>query len=329
MLVKLFRPTRPEALLFIPFLVLLLWIQTFFEELTVQHISHPMPLYKFIKDLLENQYFILQPLIAIILICVEALFFNYIISKHEVLNKQTNIPALIYCLFMSFSPSLLFLHPIIFVNGIFLIITDNMLSLYKSTKPFKQVFDIGFLIGISAFLFYFPSILLIILVWLSLLILRPFAWREWVISLIGLLLSLFFISIYYFWNDKLYEFWRDNIMNKFFWKYSTKFSLETFETVLIVFFILLVLLSFIKLLLNFYKNITRHRNYQKLMLSFIIISFLAILCSINIYAYHFSVLAIPVSVFISHYFIVTKKNWWVETLFLMLLGGIISTRFLF
>ena len=77
---------------------------------------------------------------------------------------------------------------------------DKFLKMGKSPNAIMMMFDIGMLIALGT-LIYFPFIVLLVMLWLSLLLYRSFNWREWVSGLIGFLTIFFFIAVFYYWND--------------------------------------------------------------------------------------------------------------------------------
>lgn len=74
---------------------------------------------------------------------------------------------------------------------LFIYIVRNLFEVYHQSRVFKLVFNAGFLTGLSA-LIYFPSALLLIFCWATIVLLRPFSFREFFTVLIGFLLPFIF-----------------------------------------------------------------------------------------------------------------------------------------
>ena len=65
-----------------------------------------------------------------------------------------------------------------------------------------MAFDAALMLSLGS-LFYFPTILLLPLVWVALNDFRPFQWREWAMPFIGVALPYLYLATWYFWNDEL------------------------------------------------------------------------------------------------------------------------------
>lgn len=96
---------------------------------------------------------------------------------------------------------------------LFVFIIRNIFEVYHQNRVFKLVFNAGFLTGLSA-LIYFPSALLLIFCWATIVLLRPFSFREFFTVLIGFLLPFIFTHAIFLLLNKeqlLFDF-----INKFF-----------------------------------------------------------------------------------------------------------------
>jgi hypothetical protein len=133
----------------------------------------------------------------------------------------------------------------------------------------------------------------------------------------GAITPYIFVAFYYFWFDRwddfiilwqpLKNYWQINI----FPKNSDYFPLIPMVLILVV--------SFNKLRENFYKNVLQVRKAQQLLIFSIIITagsfYIKPTFSIN----HFILLAAPIAVFLSYYFLVAKKHWVSEGLILLMI----------
>jgi len=184
-------------------------------------------------------------------------------------------------------------------------------------------FDSCFLIGLAT-LIYIPSITFFLLFALSILILKTFSWRDWIVGIIGLALPFVFTFIYYFWNNGLHE-----LSDKFFLR-NIRELWDTSGLVLQGYRITLGVISVIFVLTlgrirqNFYKNVTRFRNFQQVIFIFLGVALLSLIFTAGSAAiYRFAILVIPLSVMISYYFLSARKKWWTEFLFWILFGLVV------
>ena len=313
MLVSTFRDARLAILFLVPIITAIIWMPVFFLSFPPEYNELSMPLYRLVKPLFNFSPGLVK-FLSIIFISAQAILLNRIINNNTVLYKNTNLTALVYPLVLSLTPQLLWLHPILFVNFIMIFTLNRLLSTYKHPNPLNRFFDVGFLIALAS-LFWFPAIFLIFLVFASLPIIRPFVWREWIASIVGLLLPYFFISIYFFWTDRLDFFWLQLIPSQI----SHELVLNEFYTYVnksgTALTALLLVPALFRLRANFTKNAIRTRDYQKVLVAFFFISVLIYVLTEDNYHYSIAIVAIPVTVLIAYFFLTLRKRWIYEIIF--------------
>ena len=198
MLIRSFRTTQIFPLVILVVLSATMWFVS--KSGTYEIVAaNGMPLYDLIVKALTFIPPVLSVFLAFLLFTSQALHINHVINKHEVLYKQSWLPALMFIIIAGLFPPFLWIHPILFVNSLLIFVFDKLFSLYKHPTPLALAFDGAFLLSLSA-LFYLPTIFLFLFYILCIIILRPFSWRLWSVSFMGLLLPFFFAFFYYFWN---------------------------------------------------------------------------------------------------------------------------------
>ena len=150
---------------------------------------------------------ILNICIATLIVLVQAVLFNRIINNHGLLAKPSYLPALLYITGSSLFLQFLILSPPLICNFLLIWMMDKFMKIGKSSKAMMMMLDLGMIIAIGT-LIYFPFIVLLLMLWLSLMLYRSFNWREWIAGLIGFLTIFFFIAVYYYWNDNINQFYK-------------------------------------------------------------------------------------------------------------------------
>ena len=305
-----------------PAFLAIAWISASYGD-TLHLVANPMPLYNVVYGFLSKGPVWLAGLAGFLLTTSQVFHLNSIVQKHEVLYKNSYLPALFYLLFLAIIPPFLVFHPVHIVNSILIFILHKLFKIYKSATAQSLAFDTCFLIGIAT-LFYLPAISLFLLFALSILILKTFSWRDFVTGLIGLAIPFFFTFLYYFWFDGL-----DELADRFFLKNIRQLwdmgglELQGYRVTLGLILVIFAL-TLVRIRQNFYKNVTRIRNFQQVIFILLGVSILSLLFTSGLTAvYRFSILVIPLSVMISYYFLAAKKKWWTETLFWVILGVLI------
>ena len=321
-MIRFFKSTQPATLLIIPIILLILWARTMFKADPVIDASD-LPIWNLIASFLMHFPSWVNFIFLFTLVTSQVLYLNFMLNRHEVLYKNSFLPALIFTFFVSSTPLLMQFHPVIIVNLIIIFILDRIFYLYKSNSNFSRLFDCGLLAGISA-LIYFPCIILLPMMLATLWVLRPFRLKEWLLVITVFLLPFFYASIYYFWNHALQDFWKIYL-------HHFKISNPVIDinkslplTLLAIFSAAIFFLSSAKLIFNYRKNTIRTRSYQQVFFIYFLFGFGWLLFSNRIELIQFTFMIIPMVIFCSYYFLSAKKRIWAyESLLLLWIALIV------
>ncbi|MBK7762710.1 MAG: hypothetical protein IPI46_04970 [Bacteroidetes bacterium] len=135
-----------------------------------------------------------HPSLYIVLSTIMSLFFslyiNHIMNREKLQSQKSYLPAFSFILFTSFLP-ILSIFSMVFISSIVLFAAlAKTWQLYHNTNARKESFDIGLLVSLAV-LFYFPSMLLILLFPIFMLIMRPINLKEMVAYSIGMFIPLY------------------------------------------------------------------------------------------------------------------------------------------
>lgn len=318
MFIRFLKSNNASALLFLPAIAIVIWVFGFIHPFVLP-VKHTMPLYELMAGSFTNIPW-LSCLIALVLVIGEAFLLNYIVNENEVLSKQNYLPALFYIVFMSNNNAMLTLHPLLFGNLFLLFAIQKLLSSYRKDKAFSEAFDAGLLISIAS-LFYFPFAVFLPLLGIGLIILRPFNWREWLISSIGALIPYLFVITFFFLYDRLDYLFYDKMFYQFIREKPKLDFPKTFYFMISVGW-LIILFSIGKIIVGVGIGSQRTKKSIIFLVWFFFLSAFSILLAPEISTKYFSAMAIPAAVFCSKYFANIKKEWWAEFLFLLLLSSL-------
>lgn len=262
--------------------------------------------------------------IAIVVMFSQAIIFNRILNRHNILGKSTFLPAACYIIVCSvFTPFLSFTPPLL-CNFLVLFIFNKILVEYKNSNSIAAMFDLGLVVALGA-LFYFPFVGFLMLLWIALLLFKPFYWREWASVLIGFLTLIFVLGVYYYWNNKLLDF--VEIWKPLSAKLPIYINIQVLDYIVLFPIVVCVLLSMYYLNQNFF------RSYVLVRKSFLLAVFIFLMAVLTFYLgpgfriNHFLLCAVPVGLSLSYYFVNAKKKWVFETLFLTTIAVIIYFQF--
>ena len=252
---------------------------------------------------------------ATVITLVQALIFNRIVNNHGLLAKPSYLPALLYITGTSLFLQFLVLSPALICNFLIIVIIDKFLKLSKTAGAMSIMFDVGMLIAIGT-LIYFPFILLLIMLWLSLLMYRPFNWREWIAGVIGFLTIFMFVAVFYYWNDSIDRFidiWQP-LTNKF----PINLQINYNDYLVLIPVGLIMILAVIQLRDNFFRSFISTRKAFQMLFFMFLVSILSFYTKRGVTVAHF-LLCVPAgAVLLAYYFSNAKKRWFYETLFAIL-----------
>lgn len=308
-MIRFFKTLQPATLVIVPIVVLIFWARIFNHAGPVSD-AKVLPIWQLLASFLKIFPSWINFILVFCLISGTTIYLNLLLNRYEVLYKNTFIPALICTLFVSCIPEIIMFHPVHVVNIILLLIISRLFPIYKSEFPVSALFDCGFLAA-TASLIYFPAFIIIPLLLTAQIFLRNFRIKEWLITLVGILLPYFFVSIFLFWNHELIGFWKNYFAMFKILRPEFVSSVTIQEKILGFSILALLLFSLVKLRLNFRKNVVRTRNNQLVLFIMLLFGAGWLLLTEKIEYIHLVFFMIPCSVFCSYVFVAAKRKIWI------------------
>lgn len=180
MLAGLFRSNRPAILLaLIPLLVLLFGPQLQRAMLAGQ----VMPLYGLLRALLANSPWLVGA-VHVLLLGALAVQVTNLANDTELVERRNHLPALLLVLLMASFDRSGTLEPALVGMPFVLWALRRIWSLSNRGQALGALFDAGVLLGIAG-LFYLPYLFLVVVVWASVSVIRPFNGREYLLPVFG------------------------------------------------------------------------------------------------------------------------------------------------
>ena len=313
MLIHFFRKSYLLQYLLLLLLTIILWIGAIIHPQVdpIDTESFLTPGYSLLFSLLNYNH-VLHVIIALILVISGALVFNYSLAKFDLVPKNTLVPAMVYIVLMSYSPSLLSLHPAALPALLTVLILYYLFQVYTEEEAYAQTYNIGLLIGISS-LFYFPSIFFILFIWLTFIVYRLYSWREWMIPLTGIITPYLFLFTYYFLMDSLepaYLAYADYFLKITLFNFRFEFPVMIYIITTLI--ILLFFWSGFWLLSDIQEKIISLRKRYWAVFWLFAVAIFTYIFSDTFFKWHQVFSLIPVSVFIAYAFSQVRKLRWIE-----------------
>jgi hypothetical protein len=229
----------------------------------------------------------------------------------------------VFVLLNGLSPALLVFNPIIVANTFVLVMFHQLSKSYNIQQPFSVSFNTGFLIALAT-LVYLPFILLFPFTWVVFVYAGIPKWRNFAISIIGLLVPFIFYGAYFYLTDS-YENLNETLgLNTVI--FNERITQEI-QPLLYYTFLGIGFLSLFHLLKNIQKDVIKVRKFNMVFL--IMLFFISLFTFINgaDYVAVYLIITIPLSVFLANYFNEIKRNWLAELLLILLLVAAVINYF--
>ena len=265
--------------------------------------------------------------LGLILFLSTALLMVFVNTRLHLSEKISYLPALCYVLFTGgvgeihqFNPAII--ATILLVTGFI-----HLARSFESERLSYSFLTVSALISFATF-FYQYMYLYMLVVWFVIALLRPGYWREWVFSILGFSLPLFFAFSWFFLVKDDYT-----RMGVFF---DEIFSLQrvapSLSATTIIFFtasILLILIIFGYLLryIGSKKVILRNRYYVLILIAVVTVGMMIIVPDMLPHAWY--LLAFPMSFFMSNYLATTKSIRIGAIVLSLLLAGVTVVQVIF
>lgn len=317
MILKRLKSNSSFNLLFIPVVAIAFWMKSL--------------LYPFIYDFstCENGTILYAPIaklvgsnptlhvsVSMAMLIALAFIMQAINDRYSFIRIRSKLPSTLFVIVMGGFVGMQTLHPIYFGATFVLLAIYRLFGMFEKAKAYSAVFDVGFLLGVSA-LFCVNLVVLLPAFIISVAILsRETKWREFVIIIIGFILPFVFAASYAFLTDTLpatVETYIQNIItpvNHF----KGNYVLHAYLGVLLLF----ALISSLDVLKQYDKKKISSRKYFTAF-------FWIFLCSMVGFVFVpatsqeiLVIAAIPLTFLIANFFVFMKRKIWGEFLFAVL-----------
>lgn len=251
-------------------------------------------------------------ILAAVITFIQAILFNRVINNHGLLAKPSYLPALLYITGSSLFLQFLILSPVLVCNFLLIWIMDKFLKVGKAPNAMMMMFDVGMIIAFGS-LIYFPFIVLLAMLWLTLLLYRSFNWREWIAGLIGFFTIFIFIAVFYYWNDNIGQFYKiwQPLVNKF----PSTLQINFNDYLVLIPVGIIIILAALQLRENFFRSFISTRKAFQMLFFMFVVAILSFYTKPDFRVYHFLLSVPPGAVLLAYYFSNAKKRWFFELLF--------------
>ena len=301
----------------LPLVALLLWGMNIIEPRFVTHYydSTPMVLYKPLMAI-QNATVLGGQLLAIFIVGLNIIALVKVNSSTRLIEKRSVFYILLYIIFSASLQDFKQLNPMQPALLFLILGFASLFKMYKQERELTSIFEAGVCVSIAT-LFYAPSIYFAVVVFIGLLVLVPFYWRQWLAALFGVLLPIFIVFAISFCFDTLQtqlQVWNVNL----FTQRTVTFN-NLVPLIFSVFLALLFILSAVYAYSGGLKKVVLRKCY------FILLLFLALVLSVYLFVPYVGTEflffgTLPLAIYISNYMVNIRSKLFAEALFLLIIA---------
>ena len=324
MLLKILKTKQPLLIIIIPLIAVLLWLKALVGTTDFNiNTAIQMPLYQLISPIVNFNIYT-SKFFGIVFMLLQAFLLAMLNMKFFFIKQRTYLHTFTYILIISSSVLLQYSSPALIANFFVIFAFDWLFSSYKKYNTNKELFNVGLLLGVGT-LFYFNIILLLPFFIIAYLILHTGRLREIFVIIAGFLAPVLVFVQIAFLNDSLHHF--INKLEMAFSQMKYHYSFFTKNNIFYLYLIILVLLSFFKFFAIIGTKKIASRKIFSIFLLYIIY-LISILIIVPLFDFQILVLlSVPVSYFITDYYINIKDNILAELSFILLIISLVITQF--
>lgn len=302
---------------------ILLRLKSVLSSVSYTVLGSESPLYIAFMSLFYSS--LLQSLFSIFLVFIQAIAINRIVIRNRISTEQSLVPGLVYILFSSMFIEYSILSPVLVSTTFIIIALSNLFQIYGKKATTTHTFNVGFMISMAS-LFYYPSILFLIIGILGFIMLRSIMLKGLLQILIGALFPYYIVFAYAFYYNDLTMF-NSLYTDKFYW--FNGFS-SVFEAPYYLYGIAILLTVFS--LFNYTNNIKAKsiQTQEKIDLLYLfLLLFLIAAFIVNNYSMvYLQFIFVPLSIFFTLWLLKLKSTILIEFIHFAFVIALISLHYI-
>jgi len=279
-----------------------------------------------VLDELFGKVIFIHHILAGILIFIQAVYFNYILTGREQFRNRdkTYLPAFLYVIFSVISFDMMTLSPPLIALTLLLVIIDKVFSVNDKANN-DDILISGIYLGI-AMMIYLPAVFFLIFIMLGFALFRTVTFRQYMLLIYGISFSFGVIVLYYYWKGALEEFFTNYIFTLF--SVSSTGLLNIWSLGLLVATpIIWGCLGILKVFFGRTSFINYQTNCQFLMLVWFMVVTICLVFSFRLTTAHLILFVPALTFFTTHYFMLIRKRFLAELSLVLLIASLLTVSF--
>lgn len=326
MIIRLFKTNQYSGIVFLICFQIIVFVNAILHAVPNKYATEDTVLYNLWFESWSHLKW-LNLLLSAILIFSQALIYNYLIVQLNLLGKTTYLPAFFYVLICCMLPNNLLFNSGILSTSFIVPAIYLLLTSIDDKNPLKTVFNTSLLFSIGS-LFYLHALFYLPFVLISLTILGLLNFRSLVVVIIGFLIPYVYIFTYYFVIDRL-DYYIQHQFIELISFLPQKISLHNSEIGIYILLFIILMISLFKFIKNRFTMKVLHRKIYYVFTWFFVFTIIIPLFFSELHKQQFFILAIPMGVFLSYYFLEVRRQWIADTAIVLFFIAIAVLQFEF
>jgi hypothetical protein len=266
----------------------------------------------------------LLPYIATVIILIQAIALNHIVTKFRMSDEVTLFAGAFYILLTSSILELSNPTATLLACTFLLVILHELFNTYRQNVSAKTIFNVGLWIGIGS-LFHVGFLIFSLLGVIGLYTLRSNSLKEALMILFGILTVYFLVGSSYYLFDAFDIFWQQQVEKN--WSYFNIIAQNSWTTYIErIFFLLVLAIALLSQSKISFKQSIQTQKYQTILYWTMLLSGFTIFFQANIGMDQLSLLCAPLAIFLMYLFVRLDKTT-AEALHLIWIFFIIAFQF--
>jgi len=252
--------------------------------------------------------------IANILILLQAIYFNYISNQRQLFTERNYVPGVLYLLFINVSFDCSILSPVLMATTFILLAFGTLIRQMQREGVTDEVFELGFYLSVAT-LFYLPMGLFLLWAFFSMLLYTGANFRQHTLALFGYIFPIALSALFFFFRGALDDLSQNLLTSAF---EARRYNLQDFLGVIGTMggAFLVGGLGFVQTI-GYPRFINYQGRCQQIMGLWVITALLSIGLMPFIAPMQFIIFIPPVAFFAVNFFMLMKRRWLAEVLFMV------------
>ncbi len=324
-MIKFFRQSYAVQYVVLALMVIALWLPSFIAGEVTMGLGEPVtPIFNVIDRLLRFSPLV-QHIVAFLILVLEALVFNAILVNNQIVGKVSSMGAFVFVLLMSLTKMQTNFYPFLLSVFFILLAINNLYEMYQLPNPELHLLKTGIFTALAS-MCYFPAIVLVFWVMISLPIAKKSTFRLQLIPITGFLFAYFL----YFSGVFLFGDFQTMINGYRNWFVDLQLSVEGFNlkniTLLLFVIVSAVLLFFGSGNASFEKTVAVR---TKMTMSVLLVVFGALLLFLGGNLLHNGLIFFALSIIISYEFSYMGNTGWANLCLIVFLLLVVANHYYF